>query len=382
MNILLSSCTHWWNAEAHYAAILAECLREAGHKVWVLTQPGTRHAGELQRRGIQALTDIPAWCRNPLRWPAIRAQLAAFLVRNGVQIVDVFRSRELPLTLWAAAKSPATRVVRTRGSAQPIRGHWVNRRMGAACGGLIASANVLRDGMVKALELPAASVRTIYFPAEKPLDWSEKERAEAREALLRELELPPDCVLLAIVGRAFPEKGHDRLIDALAMVRLRHPQAALLIADKGYADEATHKSRLQAQIAELKLEPHVRWLGFREDVRKVMACADYGVIPSLSSEMNCRVAMEFFSAGTPVVAFPTGALPEVVEDNVTGIVTRDKSPESLAGVLGSLIGNAGLRPLMARHARDAVLKRFSKERFLEETVAVYQAALAKPRMGT
>jgi glycosyltransferase involved in cell wall biosynthesis len=379
MNILLCSCTHWWNAEAHYAAILAECLREAGHKVWVLTQPHTRHAEQLERRGIRPVVDIPVWTRNLLAWPAVRNRFATFLMRNAVQVVDVFRSSELPFVLWSAASSPATRVVRTRGTARPVRGHWLNRRLYAACGGLIASANILNEELVKALELPREAVHTIYFPAEPPLDWSDRQRSEARERLLHDLGLPRDRVLLAIVGRVFPEKGHARLIEALAEVRLRHPDVALLIADKGYPDEAPHRERLKAHIALRKLEPHVRWLGFREDIRAVMACADYGVIPSLSSEMNCRVAMEFFSAGTPVVAFPTGALPEVVENNVTGIVTPDQSPDTLAGVLGNLIGNPGLRTLLARHAREAVLKRFSQQRFLEETLAVFQAALAGPR---
>ena len=176
MNILLSSCTHWWNAEAHYAAVLAEELQKAGHTVWMLTQPGTRHAEQLRRRGIPIVTEIPAWTRNPLTWPGVGRELAAYLVRNGVQIVDVFRSRELPLTLWAARRAPGVRVVRTRGNARPIRGHWLNQKLYAGCQGLIASANVLRDDMLRHLELPAGAVRTIYFPADPPLDWSEEQR--------------------------------------------------------------------------------------------------------------------------------------------------------------------------------------------------------------
>ncbi|HEX7926150.1 MAG TPA: glycosyltransferase, partial [bacterium] len=209
MNILLCSCTHWWNAEAHYAAILHDELRAAGHQVWVLTQPGTRHAENLAERGVTPITDIPVWTQNPLRWPGVRNQLARFLREHDLQIVDVFRSKELPLALWAASASGA-RVVRTRGNARPVRGHWINRRMHRACGGLIASANVLRDDMVRSLGLLPHVVRTIYFPADAPLDWSEKERATHRAALLDALRLPPDRVLFAIVGRVFPEKGHAR----------------------------------------------------------------------------------------------------------------------------------------------------------------------------
>jgi glycosyltransferase involved in cell wall biosynthesis len=379
MNVLLSACTHWWNAEAHYAAVLAECLRESGHRVWTLTQPGTRHEEHLRRRGLDVVTDIPVWTGNPLRWPALRARLAGFQARHGIQIVNVFRSREFPLHLWAAAATPGVRVVRTRGNARPIRGHWLNRRLHRACGGLIASAEVLRSGMIRSLKLPPSAVRTVYFPADPPLDWSEEQRREGRQRLLAELGWGPERVLLAIVGRATPEKGHARLLDALEEARRLRPQAALVICDKRYEDEAPYRAQLEAHARHRGLAAHVRWLGVREDVRQVMASVDLGVIPSLSSEFNCRVAMEFFSAGTPVVAFPTGALPEVVEHNVTGVVTADHEAHTLAGVLGVLTADEALRLTLARNARAAAHDRFSRRRFLDATLDVYAKALAAPR---
>ena len=378
MNILLSSCTHWWNAEAHYAAVLAEGLRAAGHRVWMLTQPDTRNANQLVDRGLDVVTDIPVWTGNPLAWPGVRARLAEFQARHGIHIVNVFRSREFPLHLWAARATPGVRVVRTRGTARRIRGHWLNRRMHRACGGLIVSAEALRADMLRSLKLPPDAVRTVYFPAPPPLGWSEQRRDEGKQRLLAELGFAPDRVVLAIVGRATPEKGHSRLLDAFQEARRTHPSAALVIVDKRYEDEAPHRARLEVQARHQGLSPHVRWLGFRQDVRQIMASVDLGVIPSLTSELNCRVAMEFFSAGTPVVAFPTGALPEVIENDVTGVVTKDHEPHTLAGVLGVLVGNADLRRHLARHALKAAQERFSQGQFLEATLEVYQRALAKP----
>ncbi|MFI5400940.1 MAG: glycosyltransferase family 4 protein [SAR324 cluster bacterium] len=382
MNILLSSCTHWWNAEAHYAAVLCEALQEAGHRAWILTRPGTRHAEELNKRGLPIVTDVPAWESNPLRWRKAIAALRALQARCGIDVVDVFRSREfVPHVL--AARGTGIALVRTRGSARPVRGHVINRWLyGRACHGVIASAEVLRTELVSVLELPPERVRTVYFPAEAERAMNDvaelvrdpEARRIAREALFAELGWARERKLMCIVGRVFPEKGHAVLLDALPLLLRRVPDAVLAIADKRYPDEAPYRERLVQQVAAAGLTAQVRWLGYRNDLRRIMACADVGVVPSLSSEMNCRVAVEFFAAGTPVVAFPTGALPEVVQEGVSGLITAERSAESLVGTLALLLRDEDLRGQLAGGARDAALKRFSRSGFLEQTLAVFDAA--------
>jgi D-inositol-3-phosphate glycosyltransferase len=109
-------------------------------------------------------------------------------------------------------------------------------------------------------------------------------------------------------------------------------------------------------------------------MRAVMGCADAGVIPSLSSETNCRVTMEFFSVGTPVVAFPTGALPEVIQDGVSGLVTPDHTPEHLAAALQRVLQDGGLRESLATGALQAARGRFSRAGFLDQTLTAFEAA--------
>jgi glycosyltransferase involved in cell wall biosynthesis len=383
LNVLLSSCTHWWNAEAHYAAVLCEALRDTGHGAWILTQPDTRHAAELAKRGLPTITDIPAWESNPLHWPKIIAALRDLQARLKIDVVDVFRSREfLPHVL--AARGSNVVLVRTRGSAHPVRGHAINRWLyGKACHGVIVSAEVLRRELVGRLGVTEDRVRTIYFPAEPErvlgdallaLVKDSNLRQRAKAAWLEELGWPRDRKVICIVGRAFPEKGHAELIEALASVLRRVPDAVLAIADKHYDDEEPYRVKLEQEIANRSLTDRVRWLGFRGDVRRIMACADVGAIPSLNSEMNCRVAMEFFAVGTPVVAFPTGALPEVVEEGVDGLVTTERTAESLAGALSLLLRDAELRLSLGQGALRAARQRFSRQGFLDQTLAVFEAA--------
>ena len=372
MNVLISSGFRWWNAEAAYAASLAEVLREAGHGAWIIAPAGTRNAEELARRGLEPVPGLGPLAPNPLLWPAQAARLVAFQRERRIDVVNVFRSADVPLHAWAARGAGGPRLIRTRGGAQPERGSWLNRKLyGDWCDGVIAACELIRRRLHARLGLPEAGIRTIYYPVDLP----PLPEPAAREALRRDLEqalgLEPGRFLIAVVGRIAPEKGHGALLEALAAVVQRVPEAALLIADKAYPGEAPHRRRLEREIARRGLQRWVRWLGFREDVRAVMGACDLGAVPSLASEMNCRVAEEFLSVATPVVAFPTGALPEVVEHGVSGWVTPTREPAALADALIRLAADPAQRARLSRGARQQAERRFSRQRFLEETLAVF-----------
>lgn len=375
MNILLSSFVHWWNAEAAYAAVLAEVLGADGHRVWVLTRRGTYNGAQLRARGLETLTDYPLWESHPGRlWRAVK-DLADFQARERIDLVDVFRPRETPWHLLAA-RGQAVRIVRTRGSAQPVRGHWLNRKLyGDWCDGLIASAEVVRLQMLEALRLSDEQVRTIYYPIDLPALDEPAHRDAQRHELLTQVGLPEDAIALCIVGRVYPEKGHALLFEAVARLMHRHPRIALLVADKAFDDPADFRATLQVRQVELGIADRVRWLGFREDVRHVMRLAHIGVVPSVASEVNCRVAEEFFSVGVPVVACPTGALPEVVEPGVSGAVAANHSAEALAEALEPLVADPDLCAHLGTGARHEAEHRFSRARFLTETMTVFESAL-------
>ncbi|MCZ6557410.1 MAG: glycosyltransferase family 4 protein [SAR324 cluster bacterium] len=376
MNVLLSSCVHWWNAEAAYAAVLAEQLLAAGHRVTVWTQAGTHNARELERRGLPIETSIPVPGGNLLGWRSTLAGLAALQARQGTEIVNVFRSAEFPFHLWAARHERGPRVVRTRGTARPIRSGWLNRKMHRDwCGGLIASSEAVRRQMGSALDLPEERIRTIYYPIDLP-DPGQLTRCEtARLDFLEELGIRDSRLLLGIVGRLYPEKGHARLLAALEKIVPAFPNVLLLILAKSAPGEDPERPALEKQVRELGLENHVRFIGFREDIRQLMSWFDIGVIPSLDSEVNCRVAVELFSVGTPVVAFPTGALPEVVEHELSGLVTATHSEEDLSEALMRLGADADLRKRLGQGARVQAERRFSPKGFLEDTLQVFEAAL-------
>ena len=105
--------------------------------------------------------------------------------------------------------------------------------------------------------------------------------------------------------------GLATLISAMDEVRRRVPEALLLIAGQGPV-----RTTLEAQVADLQLADHVRFLGFvpDTDLPTVYRAADLVIMPSLQLEGFGLTAVEALAAGTPALVTPVGGLPEVVRD--------------------------------------------------------------------
>ena len=145
-----------------------------------------------------------------------------------------------------------------------------------------------------------------------------------------------------------------------------------------YRDTASNEPEMQAlhnDISRFKLEAHVRLITVREDIRKLMEFADVGIVSSVKSEVICRVAVEFFSVATPVVAFPTGCLPGIIRHGENGFLAATQTAESLTEELRKILANPGLCERLGHGARHDAETRFNPQIMLTETLKVFEQAL-------
>lgn len=88
--------------------------------------------------------------------------------------------------------------------------------------------------------------------------------------------------------------------------------------------------------------------------------ADACVVPSLTEQFGL-VALESMACGTPVVAFATGGIPEVVRHHETGYLVPPGDAEALAEGLRTVLSDTGLRERLGRRAREVVLAEYTVE---------------------
>ncbi|MBQ32530.1 MAG: glycosyl transferase [Deltaproteobacteria bacterium] len=367
MNLLIGSNVHWWNAEAAYATTLAALLQDAGHEVWVLTRPDSLNAEKLQARGLRTLTEINLNSNNPLQWFRSYHQLCDFLQTHQIDLIHAHRSEGYPLLAFAKRKLGIP-LVRTRGTARPLQQNWLNQKLyGDWTDATIAVGEVVAQQLRNVLDLPAGHPYVIYYPAEDSADSSNNELPDYRA----EFKIPNDHTVLAFVGRIRPEKGVRLLLEAFRQLLAEFPKLTLLLLYRDTLSKNPELQAVQADLQRLGVATHVRMDAEREDIRQLMAFADVGIVSSIASEVICRVAVEFFSVGTPVVAFPTGCLPEIVADGKTGAVASTQSSDALAEALRPLLADAGYHNWLSDNALREAETRFAPQHILDATLAVY-----------
>ena len=375
MRILITSNVRWWNAEAAYAAILARELLNAGHKVWVLTRPNSLNETKLRNWNLPIITDIPLSSSNP--WQLWRAyqRLKSLIEEQQIQIVNAHRSEGFPLLVLLRQRLKSFALIRTRGTTRPLRDHWLNRWLHEDwIESVIVPAHVVASQLRQVLNLPPERLHVIYYPV-NPSKIGIKEESEAQQSRLECLDrlgIPKHCRVIGIVGRIRPVKGQRILLKSFVALRKRFPDIVLLMLYRDTNETEAEWQGLLQDLVESNLLQSVYLYGYREDVLEIMRHTDIGVVSSVDSEVICRVAVEFFSVGTPVVAFPTGALPEIIQDGVTGRIAKDKSAEALAEALEWMLESPECIAEFGQNARQQSLERFDPNRLLEQTLSVYE----------
>ena len=160
------------------------------------------------------------------------------------------------------------------------------------------------------------------------------------------------------LGRICPEKGFHLALDAAK--RAGRP---MLLAGEVYGYEA-HRRYFSEEIVP-RLDQSRRFIGrlTLERKRRLLGGARCLLVPCLAPETSSLVAMEALACGTPVVAFPAGALADIVADGLTGYLVQDEIE------MASAIEAAG--SIDRERCRRAACERFSAQRMIGEYFALY-----------
>jgi glycosyltransferase involved in cell wall biosynthesis len=322
------------------------CFRREGN----LLPLAERHAASVtefripslrSRAMLRAASDFRAWCRE--------------------RRLAVLHTSDLYANVFGLPNAAAARVPVRIGNRRELNpdkslGQLVAQRVAYAFAHRVATnssagaARLRREGIPRdrIVQVPNGIDLDAFFPAPNPG--------------------PPRRIVT--VARLRPEKGHDLLIEAVAVVFREFPDATLTIVGDGPLRE-----ELARRVAERGLAGQVQLAGHTDDVAGVLRQHDLFVLATRSEAFPNSV-IEAMASGLAVLTTRVGGIPELVEDGRNGLLVRPDRPEELRAGLVRLLGDTDLARALGAAARADVVSRFSFDRMVGQFTNLYLAEFA------
>ncbi len=214
---------------------------------------------------------------------------------------------------------------------------------------------------------PAEKLVTIHNGI-APIEFYAKE--EARQILHSQVasyELWDTRLLVGSIGNLYKTKGYEYLIEATDILinKNKLPATFLIIGD------GSERKNLENLIKKYNLQNNFILAGQIDQAARLLKAFDVYVCSSVKEGLPYTV-LEAMLAGLPIVSTNVGGLPEMIENNKTGLLSKPAKARDLAEKIKLLIDNKTLRQELGMCAEEKVKAEFSLEKMVEETKNIYQ----------
>jgi len=315
-----------------------------------------RAGGDLEARARAGGAEVrPLPFRGDL-WPPAILSLVRLLRRERPGALLLHDPHAVSAGLVASRLAFPAPLLAVRRVDFPLRGPF-SRAKYAACDRVIVVSRAI-GSVVEAGGVRGQRLRLVYEGVPDRVA-----AAGGREALAA-LGVPAGVPVVGNVAALTGHKDHATLVDAMALLRRRLPEARLVIAGEGELRPA-----LEAQVRDRGLGDRVIFAGFRHDLDRLLPAFSAFCLSSRLEGLGTSL-LDAMAFGLPVVATAAGGIPEAVEDGVSGRVVSPRDPAALAEALADVLADEDRRRAFGAAGRQRFLERFTADHMVDETLRV------------
>jgi glycosyltransferase involved in cell wall biosynthesis len=245
--------------------------------------------------------------------------------------------------------------------------YWlIEKGLDAMTDRYIAPSRYTREYGTRTRLINPAKATVIYnaLPLKASLPIGDAERQRVRASF----GAGPDDIVFLFCGRFEKQKGVDILLQAVALVKVA-ASFKVVLCGTGELEDA-----LRSLAIDLGIQDHMVWLGWQQDLRGFYEAADVYVMPSRWETFGL-VFLEAMNYSLPILSTRTQAIPEVVENNVSGLLSINEDARGLAKNMEKLIMHAELRHQLGMQGHQRLHARFSYEKFIHSHLALYEECM-------
>ena len=356
-----------WGGQEIRILTEARGFLDRGHRVTLIAPDEAPIASAAELRGIPVVRlDIRS--KRLADYLGLRRWLADN--RGRIDILNTHSSTDSWLSALACATigNPPP-IVRTRHVSTTIRNRPTTRWLYThATAHIVTTGEALRRQLAHDNGVPLSRMTSIPTG----IDLARFVPGSAADARAR-LGLP-ERKTLGIVATMRDWKGHAVLFEALVRDRAAWGGWQVLVVGGG-----PDRAELEATSESMGLGDLVRFTGERDDVVPWLQAQDVFTLPSIGQEGVPQAIMQAMACGIPVVSTRVGAIPEAVDDGVTGLIVPPRDIDALGAALAHLRDNAVKRAQFGTAGHARAVASFGIDPMLDAMEKVFRATIAAAR---
>jgi len=348
MNILHTETLKKWGGQQNRVLSETLGLTKRGHKVIIACHEASILALKAKQANIKVYEMNMVKQAHLVNIP----KLIRIIKEENIEVVSTHSS----VDSWAggiAAKLSGRRLVRFRHNLYPVGKDPLTKFIYSIPDKIIAISESVKDalharGIKKNIAVIHSSVDTGLFDL-------------ASGDIRRELNIPPDAIVIGNTSTFTRVKGQEYLLQAFNIISEKHPCYLLFAGKLGEQSREKYLGHVEKDFRK-----NVILLGHRDDVQKVLNTIDIFVYPSFLEGLGTAL-LEAMAMERPVAVSDIPTFRNFITDGENGVFFKARDHVSLAEKIISLINNRDLMFRIGKKARLTILDKFGLNRMIDDT---------------
>jgi glycosyltransferase involved in cell wall biosynthesis len=369
--LLLDSAPRTWTSQEDIHLRLCRLLRDRGARLTLVFADQIKDELVERFRKAGATIEVANYHQGRFRY---LKRLREIIARDEISLVHVCFFDYFSAITWLARFSGAKRILYEQlNSGELTATSWKKKLLqlrGALAtrpaAKIIAISNFVKEQLGQS-GIPREKIIVRHLGVDTNRFFPDP---EARSGWARRFEIQPEEVIISTVSVLRPFKNPQTIVKACGLLAKRSVPFRLLVAGDG-----AMSSELQQLAENLGVSERIHWLGYCADPASLLQASDIFVLASTGEAFGLVLA-EAMACAAPVVGSRSGAIPEIVEEGVTGLLATPRDEVSFADAIEKLARDKELRRKLAANSLARVREKFSLETDAENTWRIYESTMA------
>ncbi|MCX7798129.1 MAG: glycosyltransferase family 4 protein [Melioribacter sp.] len=375
MKVLKTCLSKSWGGLEMYALQTVKQLNKRGINTVLLCYPNSRIYKEALNEKIKVRSSKFSNYFHPIE--IIKTSI--FLTKSNFDIIHCGSSKDLWLIIPALklARLNTPVILSKQMGSYVIKKDFLHRVIYRRVTYALAISRVIAKNLLDTTSLSEEKIILLHNAID-----TEKFNPEKinRSSVRNEFNIKDDELLIGMIARFSPGKGHEEFISAAKYLSEKYRNLKFMIVGEASRGEQDYENSIKLLSSRFGLDGKIIFTGFRKDTPEVLAAMDIFVFPSHAEAFGIALA-EALSMGKPSVCSNSDGVLDIAVDGVTSFLFNKQNWKELAEKVEILINNPQLRQKFGLEARKRAVELFDINVFTNKLIDIYQRAIERGRLN-